>query len=160
MRYMIFPAFIFGLVSSNLCFNHDLAAVTEDSYCQVYRAKLDWSEAALKDANGKLVDVQVDSSCRTQGKILQFKISTDEGDVLVNLGPEAYLNPSRFRFSIGDSIKVRGALFEGEQQKVLLASEVVIGSKKTILRDKNGHPVWLGHLKQINKAKTAPETSH
>lgn len=71
-------------------------------------------------------------------------LRTDQGDVIVHLGPAWYMDEQKLALKVGDTLEVTGAKTTQDQKTVILAREVGINGKKMMLRDSQGFPVWRG----------------
>jgi len=77
-------------------------------------------------------------------------LKTENGRMVIHLGPAAYFLQHNFQIKVGDNLKVRGfQVVEGEMALVH-ASEVKTRDKKLKLRDKNGLPLWPAALDRAN----------
>ena len=73
---------------------------------------------------------------------VELTVRTTKGLVVIHLGPNRYMERQRIQFTIGDEIKVLGALVDFDGRSVVMAREVEKGNEKLSLRDKMGRPVW------------------
>lgn len=71
-------------------------------------------------------------------------LKTDQGTVLVHLGPSKFLEQQQFAPKVGDTMSVTGAKMTTGKGEVILAAEVKSGGKTLTLRDAQGVPVWRG----------------
>ena len=71
-------------------------------------------------------------------------LKTDQGSVVVHLGPAEFLAQQQFRPKTGDVLEVTGGKVNTRKGEVVLANTVKSGSKTFQLRDANGVPVWSG----------------
>jgi hypothetical protein len=71
-------------------------------------------------------------------------LKTDQGSVVVHLGPAEFLAQQQFRPKTGDVLEVTGAKVNTRKGEVVLANTVKSGNKTFQLRDANGVPVWSG----------------
>jgi hypothetical protein len=77
-----------------------------------------------------------------QSQVVSLK--TDQGTVLVHLGPAKFLEQQQFTPKVGDNMSVTGAKMTTGKGEVILAAEVKSGGKTLTLRDAQGVPVWRG----------------
>ena len=75
-----------------------------------------------------------------QAQIASLK--TDQGTVLVHLGPARFLEEQQFALKVGDTMSVTGTKLTTGRGEVILASEVKSGGRTLTLRDAQGIPVW------------------
>lgn len=69
---------------------------------------------------------------------------TDQGLVVVHLGPAEFLAQQQFRPQVGDVLDVTGGKVTTRQGEVILATTIQAGAVRYRLRDENGIPVWTG----------------
>jgi hypothetical protein len=69
-------------------------------------------------------------------------LKTDQGTVLVHLGPTRFLEEQQFAPKVGDTLSVTGSKFTTGKGNIVLAAEVKSGDKTLTLRDAQGVPVW------------------
>jgi hypothetical protein len=75
-----------------------------------------------------------------QAQIVHLK--TDQGTMLVHLGPARFLAEQQFALKVGDTMSVTGSKLTTGKGAVVLAAEVKSGSRTLTLRDAQGVPVW------------------
>jgi hypothetical protein len=71
-------------------------------------------------------------------------LKTDQGEVVVHLGPAWYMDEQKLSLKKGDTLEATGAKTTQDDKTVILAREVTINGKKMTLRDNQGFPVWRG----------------
>jgi hypothetical protein len=71
-------------------------------------------------------------------------LKTDQGAVVVHLGPAEFLAQQQFRPKTGDNLEVTGGKVNTRRGEVVLANTVRSGNKTFQLRDANGVPAWSG----------------
>ncbi len=69
-------------------------------------------------------------------------LKTDQGTMLVHLGPTRFLEQQQFAPKVGDTMSVTGSKLTTGKGDVILAAEVKSGNKTVTLRDAQGIPVW------------------
>ena len=74
-------------------------------------------------------------------------LKTDQGTMLVHLGPTKFLEQQQLAPKVGDTMSVTGSKLTTGKGDVLLAAEVKSGNKTVTLRDAQGVPVWRGQGK-------------
>ncbi|MBM4289194.1 MAG: hypothetical protein FJ135_13830 [Deltaproteobacteria bacterium] len=72
------------------------------------------------------------------------RLKTDQGELVVHLGPEEFLAGLHFRPKVGDVLEITGGKIRTRQGEVILANTVKSGSQTFQLRDGQGVPVWTG----------------
>ena len=77
-------------------------------------------------------------------------LKTQNGRLVIHLGPTAYFLRHNFQIKAGDTIKVKGFQVVDGEMTVVQASEVKTRGKKLKLRDKNGLPLWPAALDRAN----------
>lgn len=75
-------------------------------------------------------------------------IKTDQGSILVHLGPTRYMNQLQIQLNPGDAVEVTGSKVEMGGRTMLMAKEVKVGGKIFQLRDDQGLPLWQGQGRQ------------
>jgi hypothetical protein len=71
-------------------------------------------------------------------------LKTDQGSLLVHLGPGWYLDDNKFTLKAGDTLEATGSKVTLNNQPALIAREVTVNGKTLKLRDDQGLPVWRG----------------
>jgi hypothetical protein len=71
-------------------------------------------------------------------------LKTDQGSLLVHLGPGWYLDEKKFSITAGDTVEVTGSKVTLNNQPALIAREVKVNGTTLKLRDDQGLPVWRG----------------
>ena len=71
-------------------------------------------------------------------------LKTDQGTMLVHLGPVKFLEQQQFTPKVGDTLAVTGTKMNTGKRDVILAAEVKSGGKTVTLRDAQGNPLWRG----------------
>lgn len=71
-------------------------------------------------------------------------LKTDQGDMIVHLGPAWYMDEQKLAVGKGDTLEVTGAKTTQDGKPVMLAREFTQNGKKTVLRNNQGIPVWRG----------------
>lgn len=77
-------------------------------------------------------------------------LKTDEGRIVIYLGPAAYFLQHNFQIKAGDTLKVTGFPVVQFSIPLVQARVVKIRGKKLKLRDKNGLPLWPAALDRAN----------
>jgi len=101
-----------------------------------------WEHAALETAKGRVVDVRIEEVCLGDRDILQLKLATDAGDVLVDVAPATYLKAHGMTFANGDIVTAKGLLYDVDGQKTIAAAQIQSGTKTLKLRDASGTALW------------------
>jgi hypothetical protein len=81
------------------------------------------------------------------GRNMQFRgvtLKTDQGSILVHLGPGWYLDEKKFAVKAGDTMEATGSKVTLNNQPALIAREVKVNGATLKLRDDQGLPVWRG----------------
>ena len=106
-------------------------------------AQSEWAgavEPAWETVRGRVTDADHD-----------LLVETDEGEVLVGLGPEFYREEQGFEVSEGDEIVVKGYYEDGEFKAGSV--ENLRTDKNIVLRDDtSGRPMWSGRGNNKNRA--------
>lgn len=70
-------------------------------------------------------------------------LKTENGRIVIHLGPTAYFLHHNFQIRAGDTLKVTGFPVEREGSMSLVqAREIKAQGRNLKLRDKNGQPLW------------------
>jgi hypothetical protein len=81
------------------------------------------------------------------GMGMQFRgvtLKTDQGSLMVHLGPGWYLDEKKFPIKVGDTVEVTGSKVTLNNQPALIGREVKVNGTTLKLRDDQGLPVWRG----------------
>lgn len=71
-------------------------------------------------------------------------LKTDQGSLMVHLGPGWYLDEQKFAVKAGDMVEATGSQVTLNNQPALIAREVTVNGKTLKLRDDQGLPAWRG----------------
>ncbi len=71
-------------------------------------------------------------------------LKTDAGDLIVHVGPSAYLASKNFSIAAGDKLKILGSKVQYQGSEFFIAREVTKGEQVLTLRDSRGFPLWSG----------------
>jgi len=71
-------------------------------------------------------------------------LTTDEGTLIVHVGPTAYLTSKNFSFAKGDELTITGSEVQYQGSDFLIAREIIKGGRTLTLRDTKGFPLWPG----------------
>ncbi len=82
--------------------------------------------------------------CKPGRQMQIVSLKTDQGTMLVHLGPTQYLEQQQFAPKVGDAMSVTGSKLTTAKGEVILAAEVKSGGKTVTLRDAQGTPLWRG----------------
>jgi len=69
-------------------------------------------------------------------------LKTEDGRIVIHLGPVAYFLQNNFQIKAGDTLKVTGTRIMRDKAPLIQAREVKILRKRLKLRDQNGLPLW------------------
>jgi hypothetical protein len=84
---------------------------------------------------------------RGGGQGMQYRgvlLKTDQGSLMVYLGPGWYLDEKKFAVKVGDTVEATGSKVTLNNQPALIAREVKVKDATLKLRDDQGLPVWRG----------------
>jgi hypothetical protein len=73
-----------------------------------------------------------------------FTLKTDQGSLMVHLGPGWYLDEKKFAVKAGDTVSATGSQVTLNNQPALIAREVKVNDMTLKLRDDQWLPVWRG----------------
>jgi hypothetical protein len=71
-------------------------------------------------------------------------LKTDQGSLVVHLGPGWYMDEQKFAIKPGDTLETTGSKVTLNNQPAIIAREVKVEGKTLKLRDDQGLPVWRG----------------
>jgi len=74
----------------------------------------------------------------------ELLLKTDQGSILVYLGPGWYLDEQKFAVKAGDAVEATGSKLTLNNQLSLIAREVKVNDTTLKLRDDQGLPLWRG----------------
>ena len=92
---------------------------------------------------GRIEDVNVQDFCMGEHHGLHLKVRSGETTYNVHLGPTSFVDDRKFRFALGDDIRVTGAVYDANGEKFIIAFSIEKGEQKLILRDDDGRPNWM-----------------
>jgi hypothetical protein len=81
------------------------------------------------------------------GRAMQYRgatLKTDQGSLMVHLGPGWYLDEKKLAVKVGDTMEVTGSKVTLNNQPALIAREVKVNGTALKLRDDQGLPAWRG----------------
>ena len=90
---------------------------------------------------------ELPSMGRGGGMGMQYRgmlLKTDQGSLMVHLGPGWYLDEKNFAVKVGDTVSATGSQVTLNNQSALIAREVKVNDTTMKLRDDQGLPVWRG----------------
>jgi hypothetical protein len=90
---------------------------------------------------------ELPSMGRGGGMGMQYRgmlLKTDQGSLMVHLGPGWYLDEKKFAVKAGDTVEATGSKVTLNNQPALIAREVKVKGTTLKLRDDQGLPVWRG----------------
>jgi hypothetical protein len=76
--------------------------------------------------------------------IREVILKTDQGNLMVHLGPDWYLDEQKFAIKAGDKLEATGSKITLNNQPYLIAREIKMNNKTLKLRDEQGLPAWRG----------------
>ena len=71
-------------------------------------------------------------------------LTTDQGTLIVHVGPTAYLTSKNFSIAKGDELTITGSEVQYQGSDFLIAREIIKGGRTLTLRDTKGFPLWSG----------------
>jgi hypothetical protein len=81
---------------------------------------------------------------------IQLVLTTDQGDVLVIVGPASFVDQSKFKLQAGDKVTVTGYRVTGNGQQVILAAQIQGSNRSLQLLNENRTPVWASRGSQYS----------
>lgn len=76
--------------------------------------------------------------------VREVLLKTDQGSLLVHLGPGWFLDEKKFAVKVGDTVSATGSRATLNNRPALIAREVTVNGVTLKLRDDQGVPVWRG----------------
>ena len=73
---------------------------------------------------------------------IQMTLTTDQGDVLVILGPANYIDQQKIKFQAGDKVTILGYRIKANGSDVIMAAQVQKNGNTLQLLDDRRQPVW------------------
>ena len=71
-------------------------------------------------------------------------LKTDQGSIMVHLGPAWYLDQQKLALKAGDALEVTGSKVTLNNQPAIIARDLTVNGKTTKLRDDQGFPLGRG----------------
>lgn len=90
---------------------------------------------------------------------MQMTLATDQGEMLVILGPVGYLEQQKIRFNPGDKVVVTGYRIKGNGKEVIVAAKVENNGNTLQLLDDNRRPVWGNDANMGNQGPSSSGSS-
>ncbi len=120
-------------------------ALAPDSYAQLKKFYDPQKVVTVQGQIEKLETITRQGRQATNGRKTQIAhLKTDQGTVVVHLGPAEFLAQQQFRPNTGDVLEVTGGKVNTRKGEVILANTVKSGGRTFQLRDAQGIPVWSG----------------
>jgi len=95
----------------------------------------------MATVSGKILKVEYSQGVR-------LMIYTDaKKPVLVVLGPTGYFEGQERILKRGDTITVTGSMIIVDDTPLMIATKIKTGNEEMQIRDKEGHPIWMGWRK-------------
>lgn len=73
-----------------------------------------------------------------------LSLRTEQGAVIVHVGPATYLENKNFSVAKGDELTITGSKVQYQGNDFLIAKEIKRGDQVLTLRDAKGFPLWSG----------------
>ncbi len=73
---------------------------------------------------------------------IQMILATDQGDVLIILGPANYIDQQKIKFQAGDKVTVLGYRIKANGSDVIMAAQVQKNGNTLQLLDNKRQPIW------------------
>lgn len=131
-----FPAFV--LLAA-------LLALAPDSQAQLKKLYDPQKVVTIRGQIEKLQTITRQGRQAKNGRQTQIAhLKTDQGIMVVHLGPAEFLARQQFWPRVGESLEVTGGQVRSRAGEVILATTVTAGGRTFTLRDNQGNPVWTG----------------
>ena len=131
-----------SLASTNVVMAKDGTPELRDEPCTTKKPIQTWKNLKKDAVTGVIQDVQIEESCMGDRDVLQLKVMSNDGEVLVNVAPTVFVTHKKFNFAIGDKVAVTGVVYVVDGQKTMVAGQLKKGEETLVLRDGNGNPAW------------------
>ena len=115
-----------------------IAQSVEDNYNVVYNAN---SEETIL---GQVRSIDNIYSLNNTLFDIRMIIYTNNGDMIVHLGPADYLGNQNIKIKTDDNVTVIGSRVYFEGNQIIIAQKVIIAGELIKFRDEDGYPLWLG----------------
>lgn len=102
----------------------------------------------IETHSGTIARIDRVASRRGPSTGIHLQLQTGGDTLTVHLGPGWYFKQQSFAPQVNDSLTVRGSHVTVEGAPVLIAAEVLHGTRSLRLRDAQGRPVWRGQRRQ------------
>lgn len=83
-------------------------------------------------------------NCPREWAGTHINLTTDQGPLIVHVGPSAYLANNNFTIARGDQLSITGSKVQYQGSDFLIAREITKGDQVVTLRDAKGFPLWSG----------------
>lgn len=108
------------------------------SYNRMYDTK------TVETISGSVLSVDQVSPDKNMSSGIHLLLNTENGKMLVHLGPAWYIDNQDVQIEKGDNVSVTGSKVTYKGEQVIIAKEVTKGDQVLKLRDENGYPLWSG----------------
>jgi sporulation protein YlmC with PRC-barrel domain len=109
--------------------------VWQDLYGEIFNPK------TIVTVTGEILKIQ------DYGEIMLILYTDTKKPVLVALGPTGYFEGQRKVLKPGNKVTVTGSKVIADDTPYLIATKIKEGNEEMQVRDKEGHPVWMGWKK-------------
>ena len=109
-----------------------------------------YDPAKAETVSGEVVSVAQVTPARRMGPGIAVTLKTGEGDLVVHLGPQWFIERQDVKLAPGDKVEIKGVKAVRANQNIFIAGEVKKGDEVLVLRDNSGIPVWSGWRRGMN----------
>lgn len=120
-----------------------LAYTISKSIAHYKKYHRDFDPETVEELKGRVLEVTADSDKPDQRRGMILILETENQEIIpVHLGPEWFIRHQRISFGDNAKITVTGSRVHHRDNPVLVVSEILVGDKKLVFRDEDGHPRW------------------
>jgi hypothetical protein len=105
-------------------------------------AQGDYDLKTVETIGGKVLSIEKTTPAKRRGYWVDVMLQTENGTILVQLGPLWYIREQTPRIEANDTITVTGSRVILDGRPAIIAADVTKGNELLKLRDGNGMPVW------------------
>ena len=103
-----------------------------------------YNPALADNLTGEVVKVEKVTPIKGMTYGVQLLLKTEKETIPVHLGPGWYVARLDIKIGKGDTVEVKGARTNFQDNQVIIAGEIKKGENVLVMRDANGTPVWAG----------------
>lgn len=102
----------------------------------------------VEEIEGTVIDITEDRRKNEEKSGLMLILETKKGHIIpVHLGPKWFLLHQHMKIKEGNKVKAIGSRMDKEDNAEMVASKILSGISKLVLRDDDGTPRWQSWFK-------------